>query len=442
MRSGHPCDESYRCFLDALADRDETETFVATLEDDERRMLDEDWPGWARSSQWWGPFERSDAVTWLMLGGRGSGKTRAGAEYIQRLALQGPKRIALVAGTVADARDVMVEGESGLLSLSGDRPDWSPTRRRLEWPGGSVAHVYSAEAPEALRGPQFEIAWCDELAKWPDAEAETNAWDNLQFALRTGTRPRQVVTTTPRNVALLRRIVADPQTFVSRMTTDENEAMLAAPFLAQVARYRGTRLGRQELDGELIEDREDALWRRADLDRHRVREAPPCERVVVGVDPPVTSHANSDACGIVVVGRAGERAFVLADRTAERASPAQWAAAVVRAYETHDADRIVVEVNQGGDMVETVLRGAGSHLPIRAVRATRGKAVRAEPVAALYERGLVSHVGALEGLEDEMCDFGRDGLSNGHSPDRMDALVWALTDLMLSTTVEPRARAV
>ena len=442
MRSGHPCDESYRCSLDALAARGETEAFIETLQDDERRLLDEDWPGWARASQWWGSFERSAASTWLMLGGRGSGKTRAGAEYVQRLARR-PTRIALVAATFADAREVMVEGESGLLSLPcGNRPDWSPARRRLEWQSGAVAHVYSAEASEALRGPQFEAAWCDELAKWPDVEAETNAWDNLQFALRKGERPRQVVTTSPRNVALLRRIVADPQTFVSRMRTDENEAMLAAPFLAQVSRYRGTRLGRQELDGELIEDREDALWRRDDLDAHRLCEAPPCERVVVGVDPPVTSHAKSDACGIVVAGLSGERAFVLADRTVERASPARWAEAVVRAYETYRADRVVVEVNQGGDMVDAVLRGAGANLPIRTVRATRGKAVRTEPVAALYERGLVAHVGALERLEDEMCDFGHDGLSNGRSPDRMDALVWALTDLMLTTKAEPRAHIV
>ena len=431
-------DASYRSSLDALGP--ELEGVLHALTADERRLLDEDWAGWARAEQW---NEATDWTTWLMLGGRGSGKTRAGAEFVHRLAMgrgaRPPARhIALVAETQGDAREVMVEGPSGLMSLlpARERPHWTPSRRRLEWPTGAVAHTYSAEASEGLRGPQFDLAWCDELAKWPNAE---ETWANLQFALRLG-RPCQVVTTTPRNVPLLRQMLDDPATAVSRMRTEDNADALAPAFLtAVVERYRGTRLGRQELDGELLTDRADALWNHAALDAARVVRAPDCERVVVAVDPPVTATERSDACGIVVAGLRDGRAFVQADRTVQGVSPAAWAARVRETYEMFDADRVVVEVNQGGDMVESVLRSAGHALPIRTVRATRGKVLRAEPVAALYERGLVSHVNTLGPLEDEMCDFGPDGLSGRRSPDRVDALVWALTDLMLANDAEPRA---
>ena len=432
--------------MDALASRDESEAFVDALDAAERRALDEDWEAWARPEQW---TTRADWTTWLMLGGRGSGKTRAGAEYVQALVHgRAPRRaaaaqIALVGETHADAREVMIEGESGLLAVArrGERPQWVSSRRRLEWPNGAVAYAYSSQDPDALRGPQFAAAWCDELAKWTHAD---DTWDMLQFALRLGERPCQVVTTTPRNIALVRRLLADERTMVSRMRTADNERMLAPTFMESVvARYEGTRLGRQELDGELLEDRSDALWSRAQLEALRTRERD-CDRIVVGVDPPVTAHARSDACGIVVVGRRGEAAIVLADRTVRGLGPSAWAAEVAHAFEAFEADRIVVETNQGGDLVEEVMRSAGRNLPIRQVRATRAKRLRAEPVAALYERGRVLHAGAFAALEDEMCDFGPLekggwGLSSGRSPDRLDALVWALTELMLAPSATPRA---
>ena len=435
--------------MDALAFRDLSEDFIEAIDVQERRVLDEDWEAWARAEQW---TDRSDWTTWLMLGGRGSGKTRAGAEYVQALVCgRAPGRaaaahVALVGETHADAREVMVEGESGLLAVArrDERPVWTPSRRRLEWPNGAVAYTYSSEDPDGLRGPQFAAAWCDELAKWTHADA---TWDMLQFALRLGEAPCQVVTTTPRNVALLRRLLTQEDTMVSRMRTADNERMLAPTFLENVvARYEGTRLGRQELDGEILADRTDALWSRVALEALHADPgaADACERIVVGVDPPVTARSTSDACGIVVAGVVGNRGIVLADLTVSGAAPSVWAERVAGAYRAFEADRIVVETNQGGDLVEEVMRASAEALPIRQVKATRAKQVRAEPIAALYERGLVRHVPGLAALEDEMCDFGPLpkggwGLSSGRSPDRLDALVWALTDLMLSRGAVPRA---
>ena len=435
--------------MDALAFRDLSEDFIEAIDVQERRVLDEDWEAWARAEQW---TDRSDWTTWLMLGGRGSGKTRAGAEYVQALVCgRAPGRaaaahVALVGETHADAREVMVEGESGLLAVArrDERPVWTPSRRRLEWPNGAVAYTYSSEDPDGLRGPQFAAAWCDELAKWTHADA---TWDMLQFALRLGEAPCQVVTTTPRNVALLRRLLTQEDTMVSRMRTADNERMLAPTFLENVvARYEGTRLGRQELDGEILTDRTDALWSRVALEALHAdpSAADACERIVVGVDPPVTARSTSDACGIVVAGVVGNRGIVLADLTVSGAAPSVWAERVAGAYRAFEADRIVVETNQGGDLVEEVMRASAEALPIRQVKATRAKQVRAEPIAALYERGLVRHVPGLAALEDEMCDFGPLpkggwGLSSGRSPDRLDALVWALTDLMLSRGAVPRA---
>jgi len=264
----------------------------------------------------------------------------------------------------------------------------------------------------------------------------------LQFGLRLGERPRQVATTTPRAVALVRRLVADPACAVTRASTRANAFNLAPRFLdAVVGRYQGTRLGRQELDGELIEDRDDALWRRDEIERQRLDAAPPLVRIVVAVDPPATSGANADACGIVAVGvsEAGI-GHVLADASARGLRPTEWAARAVALYETLDADALVVEVNQGGEMVETILREVAPEVPVKPVRATRGKWLRAEPVAALYAQGRVRHVGALAELEDELCDFGPDGLSSGRSPDRLDALVWALTALMLTGRGSPKVR--
>ena len=378
-----------------------------------------------------------------MMGGRGSGKTRAGAEWVHRLASEAaaPLRIALVAETLADAREVMVDGVSGLWRIARHRrPAFEISRRRLVWPNGSVAQLFSSEDPESLRGPQFDLAWCDELGKWKHAR---ETWDMLQFGLRLGTEPRQVVTTTPRAIPLLKAIVADPGTVVTRLSTDGNAANLAPGFIkAMETRYGGTRLGRQELDGELIEDREDALWSRDMLERLRVRSPGPLGRVVVAVDPPAAERARNSCCGIVAAGiESSGRAVVLADLSVANASPGAWGAAVVRAVRRFQADRVVAEVNQGGDMVGAILRSVDADLPLTTVRATRGKFLRAEPVAALYEQGRVVHAGTFPALEDQMCDFGPDGrLSGGGSPDRLDALVWALTALMLGGQGEPRVR--
>ncbi len=389
-----------------------------------------DWQQWARDAQLPPP---GDWTTWLLIGGRGSGKTRAGAEWARGLAAEGVTPIALVGQTMTEAIAVMVKGESGLMRVTprAERPRLVGTT--LLWPNGVVGSVLSGSDPERFRGPQFAAAWSDEVGKWPNAEA---AWDMLQFGLRLGARPRQLATTTPRPTRLMKRLLADPQTVVTRMTTAENRKHLADAFLkAVVARYRDTVLGRQELEAELIEDLPDALWSRAMfLPAVQVE----LERIVVAVDPPVTGGAKADACGIVVAGKAGERAVVLEDRTM-KGRPLSWARKAVAAFHAHGADAIVAEVNQGGDLVQQVIAQVDANVPVRAVRANRGKWLRAEPVAALYAQGRVMHRPGLSALEDEMCAFGADGMSEGHSPDRVDALVWALTELMLNH-VEPRVR--
>lgn len=423
---------------------------LAALPPPTAHWLRHHWPLLGRASQH--PPETAqgggDWLTWLVLGGRGAGKTRAGAEWVRALAFgrAGPAagRIALVAESLADLREVMVEGVSGLLAVHprAERPIWEPTRKRLEWPNGAVAQGFSADDPESLRGPQFDAAWCDELAKWRYAQA---AFDNLQFGLRLGTRPRQMVTTTPRPTALLRALLADPRTAVTRMGTAENAAHLAPHFLETVVgRYAGTRLGRQELDGELIEDRPDALWNRALIEAGREASAPELVRVVVAVDPPASSRRHADACGLVAAGidRDGI-VHVLADESAQGLTPTGWGGKAVGLFHRLEADRVVVEVNQGGEMVKTILAGIDPAVPVKEVRATRGKWLRAEPVAALYEQGRVRHAGAFPALEDELCDFGPEGLSNGRSPDRLDALVWAVTALALGPKeAAPRVRRV
>jgi len=385
-----------------------------------------------------------------MIGGRGAGKTRAGAEWVRGAALGTPpfanapmKRIALVGETLADVRDVMIEGDSGLLAIhpKAERPTWLSSRRKLEWPNGATALVFSAEDPESLRGPQFAAAWADELGKWAYAQ---ETWDMLQFGMRLGERPRQVVTTTPRPLPILHLLMEAQSTVITRAPTRLNAANLAPNFLEGiVGRYAGTRLGRQELDGEIVDDRPDALWSRVLLDQGRLSVAPRLTRVVVAVDPPVTSGKSADACGIIVAGldQAGQ-GIVLKDGTVNRAKPTDWASRAISLYHRFEADKVVAEVNQGGEMVAQILREIDNTVPVNSVRATRGKWLRAEPVAALYEQGRVRHVGAFPELEDEMCDFGAQGLSNGRSPDRMDALVWALTDLMLARRGEPMARFV
>ncbi|WP_097136079.1 DNA-packaging protein [Rhizobium subbaraonis] len=385
---------------------------------------------------------KGDWRVWLLMGGRGSGKTRAGAEWVHEVARStGKLRIALVAETLGDAREVMIDGVSGICRIARrHRPEFEASRRRLVWPNGTIAQIFSSEDPESLRGPQFHLAWCDELGKWRHAQ---ETWDMLQFGLRLGDRPRTLVTTTPRAVELLRSLASDRGTVLAKIRTADNAGNLAKGFIEALnERYGGTRLGRQELDGELIADREDALWSRDRLEAIRQRPAGPLARIVVAVDPPATASAHS-CCGIIVAGldEAG-RAVVLADLSVVGASPAGWAGAVVRAFRRFDADRVVAEVNQGGDMVAAVLRSIDAALPVTMVRATRGKFLRAEPVAALYEQGRVAHAGSFPELEDQMCDFGPDGLSSGRSPDRLDALVWALTALVLERRGEPRVREI
>nr|WP_244610486.1 terminase family protein [Microvirga pakistanensis] len=397
-------------------------------------------PGLCRARDPW--------TIWLMLGGRGAGKTRTGSEWVRGIALGEPdfsdapvRRIALVGETFSDARNVMVEGPSGILAVHArhERPVWSPSLRKLEWTNGAVAHVFSAEDPDSLRGPQFEAAWADELAKWKHVE---ETWDMLQFGLRLGAHPRQMVTTTPRPIPLLKRFLADPAVVVSRARTADNAAHLAPAFLeAVVGRYAGTRLGRQELDGDIIEDRPDALWTREMIEAGRADAAPPLARIVVAVDPPASSSRRADACGIVAAGLDESGiAYVLEDATASGLKPPEWAAKAVALYRRLQADALVVETNQGGEMATGVIREVDPSVPVRAVRATRGKYLRAEPVSVLYAQGRVRHVGAMPELEDEMCDFGPGGLTSGRSPDRMDALVWALTELVLRDGKEPRVR--
>jgi phage terminase large subunit-like protein len=383
-----------------------------------------------------------------MLGGRGAGKTRTGSEWVRGIALGEPdfaetpyRRIALIGETFSDARNVMVEGPAGILAVHArnERPTWSPSLRKLEWSNGAVAHVFSAEDPDSLRGPQFDAAWADELAKWKHVE---ETWDMLQFGLRLGTHPRQMVTTTPRPIPLLKRFLADPSVAVSRARTSDNAENLAPSFLETVVgRYAGTRLGRQELDGDLIEDRPDGLWSRDMIEANRVEAAPPLMRIVVAVDPPASSSKRADACGIVAAGLdEGGTAYVLEDATASSLKPPEWAAKAVALYRRLQADALIVETNQGGEMATGVIREVDPSVPVVGVRASRGKYLRAEPVSVLYAQGRVRHVGALPELEDELCDFGPGGLTSGRSPDRMDALVWALTELMLRDRKEPRVR--
>ncbi len=383
----------------------------------------------------------------MVVGGRGSGKTRLGAEWVNALVRGFPPfsggrrhmRIALVGETLGDVREVMVEGPSGIATISRwNRPRYEPTRRRLLWDSGAVAHAFSSEDPESLRGPQFEAAWCDELAKWKNADA---CFDMLQFGLRLGEEPRQLVTTTPRPIPLFRRLLGDPAFTVTRMRTEENAENLAEGFIAAIrARYAGTRLARQELDGELIEDRPDALWSRAVLEAAAGAHGA-LRRIVVAVDPPATSRRTSDACGIVVAALdEADRAVVLCDATLAAARPQDWAERAVALYRDYEADCIVAEVNQGGDMVVAVLHTVDPAVPVREVRASRGKWLRAEPVAALYAQGRVVHAARFPELEDEMCDFGPEGLSDGRSPDRVDALVWAVTELLLGRAGRPRIR--
>jgi phage terminase large subunit-like protein len=400
-------------------------SFAAQLVD----ALENSWPAVARRNQlpppgdWW--------QIWLLLAGRGFGKTRTLAEWVcEQAALGQASRIALVAVTAADARDVLVEGASGILAVAPPwcRPIYEPSKRRLTWPDGAVATTYSAEEPERLRGPQHDAAVCDELGAWSRPET----WDMLQFGLRLGRKPRCLVATTPRPTKLIRELLAreGQDVVVTRGSTYENRANLAPGFSI---RSSATRLGRQELNAELLDDTPGALWSHAIIDAARVSAAPSLHRIVVAIDPAVTSGEDADETGIVVVGKdANGHGYVLEDLSGKY-SPTEWARIAVAAYRTHRADRIVAERNNGGDMVQATIRMVDPNVALSTVWASRGKVTRAEPVSALYEQGRMHHIGSFPQLEDQMTnftsDFDRDAA--GYSPDRLDALVWATTELLV-----------
>lgn len=366
------------------------------------------------------------------MGGRGAGKTRAGAEWVSELARWGKaRRIALIGPTFHDVREVMIEGASGIRRLPHARPDFEATRRRLVWPNGAQAYCFSAEDPEALRGPQFDAAWADELCFWasPDVTLAT-----LAHGLRLGTSPRLLVTTTPKPIAALKCLLAARDTVVTTSSTFENGRNLAPDFITALKeRWDGTARQRQELLGELIEDLEGALWTRTQLEGLRTSETRAFDRVVVAVDPPASVGPDADACGIIAAGVYGEghqrRAVILADASVRGVAPHEWAWRAASLARSVGADAIVAEANNGGEMVRSVLSAAAPEFLVRLVRAAEGKRARAEPVATFYARGLVSHAAAFAELEDEMCAFGAG--ENTRSPDRVDALVWALTDLLM-----------
>lgn len=412
-----------------------TEALKALTEEDAEALL-HDWRFWARPDQV-APTDR-DWQFWLFLGGRGAGKTRSGAEWVRERVRNGAMRIALVAATAYDARHTMVEGVSGLLAScwEGDRdrkgrligrPVYQPGLRRVVWSNGAIATLFSAEEPERLRGPQHDTAWADELAAWKKPD---DAWDQLMFGLRLGSAPQAMVTTTPKPIPIIRELLRDPRCVLTKARTADNERNLAPSFLQKiVSKYAGTRLGRQELEAELIDEVEGALWRRAWFDRpgFYVPNPPSLRRVVVAVDPPAGTAAA--LCGIVIVGEGEDGHGYVLDDQSERLLPAAWGKRVTDAYDEYAADSIVAEINQGGEMVRHTIRTAMPNAPVTTVRAYRGKFIRAEPVSALYEQGRMHHIRPFPELEDQMTTWVPDGESP--SPDRLDAAVYGTQKLML-----------
>ncbi len=429
--------------------RSARERLSAILDQGERNEFNYHWNLMARPSQL---APTGDWRVWMIMAGRGFGKTRSGTEWVRQIAEDNPNaRIALVAASLAEARSIMVEGESGIIACSPpDRiPVFEPSLKRLRFPNGAIANLYSAGEPEGLRGPEHSHAWCDEIGKWPlSAQRATRCWDNLLMGLRVGSDPRIVATTTPRTVPLVERLLgqeADGSVAVTRGSTYENVGNLPVRFFEAVTQeFQGTQLGRQEIAGEFLRDVEGALWSRSTLEAVReARTMSDKRRVVVAVDPPVSSHG--DECGIVVAALDADGVgHVLADCSVAQAAPAAWAKAVSAAAEEWEADRVIAEANQGGAMVESVLRAANQSLPVKLVHASRGKVARAEPIAALYEARRVVHHGAFAKLEDQMCGLmaGGEYVGLGRSPDRADALVWALSELMLTRPTHPSVRSI
>lgn len=407
---------------------------LATLSPAEREQLAWTWAFIARDNQRIPP---GDWTYWLIKAGRGFGKTRTGAETVRQWIAEGRRYVNLIGATADDARDIMVQGESGILAVCPrwERPEYKPSQRKLIWPNGAESLIFTADEPDRLRGKQHDGLWCDEVAAWRYADS----WDQAKFGLRLGAKPQAVLTTTPRPTRLIREIMADSATLVTNGSTYDNRANLAPSFFSAVlAKYEGTRLGRQEIAGEVLDDNPGALFKRADIDKARVLRAPELTRIVVAIDPAATSSEGADDTGMVPAGVAMIdgvlHGFILADLTCHE-TPMGWAKIAVSAYRELKADRVIGEANNGGDMIEAVIRAVDQNVSYRKVTATRGKDIRAEPVAALYEQGRIHHVGDLGKLEDEMCEW--DPLDkSAKSPNRMDAMVWAITELMLgdSTT--------
>lgn len=417
--------------LAALPD-DQVRAMLSGMTPEEIERLRWDWRTYARPKQL--PPE-GDWSGWMILAGRGAGKTRTGAEWVRSMVESGKAgRLALIAETAADCRDVLVEGESGILAISPpwNRPIYESSKRRLTWPNGAIATLYNGTEPDQLRGPQHDGGWLDELAKYRYAQ---ETFDMFLFGLRLGNDPRYLITTTPRPIKLIKALMVDPNVVVTRGSSMENVANLSPMFKRNVIdKYAGTRLGRQEIDAEILEDVPGALWTRRNLDEYRVNQAPDMARIVVGVDPAATSNEDSNEHGIVVAGLDGKgHAYIMDDWTA-KGSPDEWGRKAVAAYRRYQADQIIAESNQGGDMVEHVIRSVSNEVNVMLVRASRGKYTRAEPVSALFEQGRVHMVGTLPALEDQMISFTPQGTADGVSPDRVDAMVWALTSLFPDVT--------
>jgi len=410
----------------ALRGKAEIDRFLEKLSPKEASALQRDWLFLARPKQL---APEGEWRVWLLLSGRSFGKTRAGSEWILQRVKQGYKSIGLIGETKADCRDVMVEvGESSILRVASPqlRPIYEPSKRRLTWSNGAIATVFSGDEPDQLRGPQFDTAWVDELSKFKYPE---ETWDNLELALRLGPNPQVLVTTTPRPIGIIRKLIDDPDTVTVKGTSFENQDNLSPRYIKRLlAKYEGTTIGRQEIYAELLSENPGAFWNRTTmLDAFRVKQAPELEKIVIGLDVASTSKKTSDLTGVVVCGKAGKHGYVLEDLS-DRYSPDQWAKTAIKALHKYRGNEIIAESNQGGEMIETVIHNVDENVPVRLVHACLGKAIRAEPIVSKVEQGLIHHVGTLDRLEDELCNWVP---GQGKSPNRLDALVWGMWALLI-----------
>jgi phage terminase large subunit-like protein len=415
----------------ALLPEQERKKFLNSLTEEEAGDLLYDWEVWARPKQLEPPGEW---LTWMILTGRGWGKTRTGAEWVISKAKKGAKHIALIGKTKADVRDTMLElGPASIMKISHPkfRPEYEPSKRRLTWPNNCIATIYSGDEPDQVRGPSHDFSWLDELAKF---QYPQDVWDNLMFGLREGEDMKILVTTTPRPIPIIKNLIKDPNTIPVRGSTFENKDNLPKKYFDYViAPYVGTRLGRQEIEGEILDDNPDALWTRKIIDNNRRNKFPELVRVVIAVDPEATANEKSSETGIMAIGICVDGHGWLLSDDSLRGTPDQWGNAVVTSYNKYNADRIIGEVNNGGDMIEYVIKTVNPSVSYKSVRASRGKYIRAEPVAALYEQGRIHHIGNFPELEDQLCEW----VPGDKSPDRLDALVWGVTELMLDEVGDP-----